>query len=468
MARKFNERDIAPLLSGAEHWIKTCLVGDQSIFSSTSKWIPSLVDEVHEAFVMHPDFGKDDFLTKLKKQLSPASKEAKQLAAEMLWILLLFPSNMHGATKRQQIREIWRLSGSVLPEDAPYLTEPVLQGVGSGGPGFNNYRPNELEYLIALVAGLKRKDATERNRIMSDYSSFIEWIPTVEMKGNRQFRHMLRYFAFPDRVERISSNNDRVRILAAFGIKDTPQLSDRELDRLLFELRKKLEGQYPSTILDFYEAPLLEQWSDERIVKTVEGQISVTVPADDRSESASHASSIETSEPRISIQVQAKLARIGAAMRLNVWIPASDRGRVSEQLSSHERAALLEELPLNYESATLSTIENIDVIWIKSRSIVRAFEVEQTTAIYSGLLRMADLLALQPNMDIALHIVAPAERRERVFTEMKRPVFAFLERKPLVQRCSFLSYESVDAVNNLEHLAYTNESIVEAYEERAD
>jgi hypothetical protein len=38
---------------------------------------------------------------------------------------------------------------------------------------------------------------------------------------------------------------------------------------------------------------------------------------------------------------------------------------------------------------------------------VRAFEVEHTTAIYSGLLRMADLLSLVPNMDIKLHIVAP-------------------------------------------------------------
>jgi hypothetical protein len=33
------------------------------------------------------------------------------------------------------------------------------------------------------------------------------------------------------------------------------------------------------------------------------------------------------------------------------------------------------------------------------------------TAIYSGLLRMADLLALQPRIQISLHIVAPASRR---------------------------------------------------------
>ena len=71
---------------------------------------------------------------------------------------------------------------------------------------------------------------------------------------------------------------------------------------------------------------------------------------------------------------------------------------------------MLDRLPLNYDETTLSTIEQIDVIWLKGRSIVRAFEVEHTTSVYSGLLRMADLLALQPNMNINLHIVAPDNR----------------------------------------------------------
>ena len=53
----------------------------------------------------------------------------------------------------------------------------------------------------------------------------------------------------------------------------------------------------------------------------------------------------------------------------------------------------------------------------RGRSIVRAFEVEHTTSVYSGILRMADLLALQPNMDIKLHIVAPEAKRDKVFQE---------------------------------------------------
>lgn len=70
---------------------------------------------------------------------------------------------------------------------------------------------------------------------------------------------------------------------------------------------------------------------------------------------------------------------------------------------------------------------------------MRAFEIEHTTAIYSGILRMADLLALQPNMDIRLNIIAPSERREKVFQELRRPVFSLLERGPLSESCSFIS-----------------------------
>ena len=42
----------------------------------------------------------------------------------------------------------------------------------------------------------------------------------------------------------------------------------------------------------------------------------------------------------------------------------------------HRNPPLLERLPLNYDDTTLRTIEQIDVLWLKGRSIRRAFEVE--------------------------------------------------------------------------------------------
>jgi hypothetical protein len=100
--------------------------------------------------------------------------------------------------------------------------------------------------------------------------------------------------------------------------------------------------------------------------------------------------------------------------------------------------------------------------------MARAFEVEHTTSIYSGLLRMADLLALQPNMDIKLHIVAPAARRDKVFQEIKRPVFSLLERGPLDERCTYMSYDSVDEVAKLRHLAHMSDSVLDDYAEEAE
>lgn len=71
--------------------------------------------------------------------------------------------------------------------------------------------------------------------------------------------------------------------------------------------------------------------------------------------------------------------------------------------------------------------------------MARAFEIEHTTSIFSGLLRMADLLALQPNMNIRLHIVAPEERAEKVKIEIKRPVFSLLGDGPLYKKIVHVS-----------------------------
>lgn len=116
----------------------------------------------------------------------------------------------------------------------------------------------------------------------------------------------------------------------------------------------------------------------------------------------------------------------------------------------------------------MRTIEQIDVLWLKRRAIVRAFEIEHTTSVYSGILRMADLLALQPNMDIRLHVVAPSERRDKVFQEIHRPVFSLLEKGPLAEICTFLSYESVRELARERHLPHLSDDVLDEYAEEAE
>ena len=71
-----------------------------------------------------------------------------------------------------------------------------------------------------------------------------------------------------------------------------------------------------------------------------------------------------------------------------------------------------------------------------------AFEIESTTSIYSGLLRMSDLLARQPNISVPLFLVAPEERRDQVIRQVNRPTFERME-PPLAQVCRYISFEGL-------------------------
>jgi len=193
-------------------------------------------------------------------------------------------------------------------------------------------------------------------------------------------------------------------------------------------------------------------------------EISVTVP-DEETDVVQDANQVN--EQRESIKIQAKLCEIGEKLGFKIWLPKADRTRVL-RLWESDKESLLEELPLVFDETTLKTIRNIDVLWIKRRSIIRSFEVEGTTSIYSGILRMADLLSLQPMLDIKIHIVASIERRDSVFQQITRPVFAVMEKGPLAEICSYISYDSVNELSNENKLQFMNDSIIDEFIEFAD
>jgi hypothetical protein len=194
--------------------------------------------------------------------------------------------------------------------------------------------------------------------------------------------------------------------------------------------------------------------------------IPVTVPQDDDSDDQPETGD-QPEIARESTKIQALLAACGERMGFRIWIPKGDRPAVLQEWAA-ESGSLIDVLPLNYDETTLQTIEQIDVLWLKGRSIVRAFEVEHTTAVYSGILRMADLLALQPNMDIKLHIVAPEAHKRKVMTEIQRPVFSLLERGPLSEYCTFLPYGSLRELADLKHLRYVSDAVLDEYAEGPD
>jgi len=70
--------------------------------------------------------------------------------------------------------------------------------------------------------------------------------------------------------------------------------------------------------------------------------------------------------------------------------------------------------------------------------------VEHTTAIYSGLLRMSDLVSMQPNIKVDLFMVAPDQRQETIASEIHLPTFS-RKKPPLPKICRFIPYSEAAA-----------------------
>jgi hypothetical protein len=184
------------------------------------------------------------------------------------------------------------------------------------------------------------------------------------------------------------------------------------------------------------------------ILKTAKGA-SVTIPDDEEEAETLPDKPVGTS-PAVADQpegtahneIQWLLLKLGGDMGLDVWVAKNDKskGYKGQPFSSAKR--LLDGLPLQFDEATTRTIQLIDVLWLKGNSIQAAFEIESTTLIFSGLLRMSDLITMQPNLKIPLYILAPSERRSKVISEVNRPTFARLS-PPMSEMCRFISFEEL-------------------------
>ena len=137
---------------------------------------------------------------------------------------------------------------------------------------------------------------------------------------------------------------------------------------------------------------------------TVSGSIEPAIPETAEPETGSEA------EQSAHAQAQWALARIGRKFNCKVWIPPRDRQRIwnNETLG----ALSLPQLPwLGMDEHAQRIIHTIDVVWLHGdQQVAGAFEVETSTSIYPGLLRLADLAALLPNLTFPLYMVAPEDQ----------------------------------------------------------
>ncbi|MBC7906209.1 MAG: type II restriction endonuclease [Rhodospirillaceae bacterium] len=172
-------------------------------------------------------------------------------------------------------------------------------------------------------------------------------------------------------------------------------------------------GRYPAPPLDDSDAAR-KAWEEDLARVREEGAKSDKLLAVARQGDLTHT------------EVQAWLRDLGHALGFDVWIAANDRSR--SYGDGRLGDGCLTSLPTAVEqSPGADAIRLIDVLWLErdGTKVTGAFEVEHTTSIYSGIVRLLDLaLGGDLHSPNGLFLVAPNDREPEVRNQLARPAFS--------------------------------------------
>ncbi len=143
--------------------------------------------------------------------------------------------------------------------------------------------------------------------------------------------------------------------------------------------------------------------------------------------------------------IQWLLAKIGHQVGCDIWITANDQSKSwnGERLGDLS----LKVFPPLVDGASRRIINLIDVLWLRGDDVLAAYEIEHTTSIASGLLRLYDLDALCPTSTMHLCIVIPHPSLKRFQSILARPAF---QRLNMQKRCFIILEETL--LEHAEHI----------------
>jgi hypothetical protein len=263
MARR---EEAEAIYTAASEWRTRSLVEGRSIFlPAPLLWRMDNLIALRSAFSGRPQLGPGDFEAKFKRQMEDQHPDVIQLAAEMLWLLFLFPRKLLSANrKRELVTSVWNWSGTEFYDPGhEYLGERVLAGIGSAGTAFNTQRDRELDALIEIVITMKRTNALGADYTPWDVATMIDDIPKA---ANRNIRNILLHLLFPDQFERVASLSRKRDIAKAFSshLADYVPIGQNlpvDTDRRLLHIRRRLEESTPGKDVDFYHSEFRAVWS---------------------------------------------------------------------------------------------------------------------------------------------------------------------------------------------------------------
>lgn len=140
----------------AAQWIDRCLDTDGSLLTPDGKiWTSQNLEDLFSRIWVHGDSTPGaGYVEKLRNQLSGASREVMQLAAEVnaVHFLSIWPGALAGPTKRKNVEQIL----SWMPPPVPVLTTDLTDAFSHGLAHPGRFAMQRRDTQVACLLRLKR------------------------------------------------------------------------------------------------------------------------------------------------------------------------------------------------------------------------------------------------------------------------------------------------------------------------
>lgn len=250
-----------PIYSLAEQFRERCVVDDRSLlWPSHQAWTLENLDRLWTAFMDNPNEGSSSFFEKWQIQLANESDDVHRIAADLIALYYLFPSNIGPDAKMSRVGEVmnWKLADQIVDSNILDLEAGVRAGgLGHAGISYSTHMPWQIAYYLEFARRAKREAVDSFDpQATTDMANSVG----TEIAGSLGARNVLLHLLFPDDFEPIASQAYKQRVIKAF-----PEMvgDATDIDEALRRVRAQLGEKLGRPQFLFWDADVEPLWSPE-------------------------------------------------------------------------------------------------------------------------------------------------------------------------------------------------------------
>lgn len=266
------------ILKAVRDWRDRCLLDDRSILTDQEIWnAPNLTELDTRLQLIEEDSDADqDAGFDFEQLLSGVSRGSRKLTAEILWAMLLFPSDEWDREEKQEwVRSLWEGTGQQLPIKSQEYLDALGPGVAPTGSLYRSNLGGEFRFFLDFIQNWKEFSKSRRHGLMNKPWNFGQWVDEQAPEEEFQLRHILLHLLFPNYFERVPNTSEKNTIVKVFSSFEDLELESSpeeksgltsipfriKLDVKLHQIRKIIGPMLPDSMgVDFYDPPLEPIW----------------------------------------------------------------------------------------------------------------------------------------------------------------------------------------------------------------